>query len=40
MVALAIVTAIWLPLQLVFCRDEMRSLFQLIRPMLPGGAAA
>jgi O-antigen/teichoic acid export membrane protein len=39
-VALATVAAVWFPLQLVFCRGEMRSLFQLIRPMLPGGAAA
>jgi O-antigen/teichoic acid export membrane protein len=39
-VALATVVAVWLPLQLVFCRSEMRSLFQLIRPMLPRGAAA
>jgi O-antigen/teichoic acid export membrane protein len=38
--ALATVMAVWLPLQLVFCRSEMRSLFQLIRPMLPRGAAA
>lgn len=38
--ALAIVTAVWFPLQLVFCRGEMRSFFQLIRPMLPGGATA
>jgi O-antigen/teichoic acid export membrane protein len=39
-VALATVVAVWLPLQLIFCRDEMRSLFQLVRPMLPGGAPA
>lgn len=39
-VALATVTVVWLPLQLVFFRSEMRSLFRLIRPMLPRGAAA
>ena len=39
-VALATVVAVWLPLQLIFCRGEMRSLFQLVRPMLPGGAPA
>jgi hypothetical protein len=37
-VALATVVAVWFPLQLIFCRSEMRSLFQLIRPMLPRGA--
>lgn len=39
-VALAVVTAVWLPLQLIFFRNEMRSLFQMIRPLLPRGAAA
>lgn len=39
-VALATVIAVWFPLQLLFCRSEMRSLFQLIRPMLPRAAAA
>lgn len=39
-VALATVVAVWFPLQLVFCRSEMRALFQLIRPMLPRGAGA
>lgn len=39
-VALVIVMAVWLPLQLVFFRNQMRSLFQLIRPLLPRGAAA
>jgi PST family polysaccharide transporter len=39
-VALLTVIAVWFPLQLVFSRNEMRSLFQLIRPMLPGGAPA
>lgn len=39
-IALATVVAVWLPLQLIFCRGEMRSLFQLVRPMLPGGAPA
>lgn len=39
-VALLTVIAVWFPLQLVFSRSEMRSLFQLIRPMLPGGAPA
>lgn len=38
-VALAIVGAVWLPLQLVFFRSEMRSLFQFIRPLLPRAAA-
>jgi hypothetical protein len=39
-VALGIVTVAWFALQLIFFRDQMRSLFQLIRPLLPGGAAA
>ncbi len=39
-VALLTVIAVWFPLQLVFSRSEMRSLFRLIRPMLPGGAPA
>jgi lipopolysaccharide exporter len=39
-VALATVVAVWFPLQLVFFRSEMRSLFHLIRPLLPGNAAA
>jgi lipopolysaccharide exporter len=38
--ALCIVAAVWLPLQFLFFRREMRSLFQLVRPMLPGGAPA
>ena len=37
-VALVMVIAVWLPLQLVFFRGQMRSLFRLVRPMLPGGA--
>lgn len=39
-VALAIVMAVWLPLQLIFFRSQMRSLFQLVRPLLPRGATA
>jgi O-antigen/teichoic acid export membrane protein len=39
-VALATVMAVWFPLQLVFFRGEMRSLFKLIRPLLPRGAPA
>lgn len=39
-IALVIVTAVWFPLQLIFFRSEMRSLVQLIRPLLPRGAAA
>jgi len=39
-VALVTVMAVWFPLQFIFFRGEMRSLFQLIRPMLPRGAAA
>lgn len=39
-IALLTVMAVWFPLQLVFFRSEIRSLFQLIRPMLPGSAAA
>lgn len=39
-VALVTVMAVWLPLQLVFFRSEMRSIFQLIRPLLPRGAPA
>jgi lipopolysaccharide exporter len=40
--ALALVTVmgVWLPLQLVFFRREMRALFQLVRPLLPRGATA
>jgi hypothetical protein len=38
--SLATVMAVWFPLQLVFFRGEMRSIFQLIRPMLPRSAAA
>jgi lipopolysaccharide exporter len=40
LVALAVVAAVWLPLQLIFFRNEMRALLRLIRPMLPGSAAA
>jgi O-antigen/teichoic acid export membrane protein len=37
--ALCIVTAVWLPLQLLFFRRETLSLFHLIRPLLPRGAS-
>jgi O-antigen/teichoic acid export membrane protein len=39
-VALIVVMAVWLPLQLLFFRTEVRSLLQLVRPLLPRGAAA
>ena len=38
--ALCIVAAVWLPLQLLFFRRETLSLFQLIRPLLQRGASA
>lgn len=40
LVSLAIVAAVWLPLQFLFFRNEMLSLVGVIRPMLPGRAAA
>jgi O-antigen/teichoic acid export membrane protein len=39
-IALVIVTAVWFALQFVFFRGQMRSLFQLIRPLLPRAATA
>jgi lipopolysaccharide exporter len=39
-VALIVVMAVWLPLQLLFFRTEVRSLLQLVRPLLPRSAAA
>ena len=38
-VAMLTVTAVWVPLQLIFFRTEMLSLFHLVRPLLPRGAA-
>jgi hypothetical protein len=38
--AIGIVAAVWLPLQLLFFRRDTLSLFQLIRPLLPGRASA